>query len=128
MRKKVWVSAIMLVLYCGFIFCLSSVPGDSVPHSGIPDKIAHFLLYSGLGFLFAYLIDSLEVGLAQITLGLAVFFFTTMYGLTDEVHQTFTPGRSFEVSDILADALGGIAGWLFFLLFSTYGPSNENNG
>lgn len=74
MRKKVWISAIMLVLYSGFIFYLSSVPGDSVPHPVISDKMAHFLLYSGLGFLFAFLLDSLETGLAQVTLGIAVFF------------------------------------------------------
>ncbi|HEX3036324.1 MAG TPA: VanZ family protein [Thermodesulfobacteriota bacterium] len=126
MRKKAWISATMLVLYCGFIFFLSSIPGDSVPSSLPSDKIAHFLLYSGLGFVFTYFLSSLEVGLAQVTLGIAVFFFSVIYGLTDEIHQTFTPGRTFESLDMLANVFGGISGWLLYLFFSAAGQGDES--
>ena len=41
---------------------------------------------------------------------------TSVYAMTDEYHQTFVSGRSGQVSDVLLDTCGGIAGALFFLL------------
>jgi VanZ family protein len=41
--------------------------------------------------------------------------FATLYGLTDEWHQSFVPGRSAAVADALADMVGAIVGsaaWL----------------
>jgi VanZ family protein len=35
-----------------------------------------------------------------------VFMFCLVYGLSDEIHQTFIPLRQFELLDLLADALG----------------------
>jgi len=41
--------------------------------------------------------------------GLAIAI-AVSYGLTDEVHQMFVPGRSAEVADLIADAAGACAG------------------
>jgi VanZ family protein len=41
---------------------------------------------------------------------------TTLYGAFDEIHQWFTPGRSPDVHDLLADFLGATAGVLVVLL------------
>ena len=42
------------------------------------------------------------------------------YAVTDEVHQMFVPGRSAELNDLLADAMGVVAGaslvWLWGLV------------
>ena len=35
---------------------------------------------------------------------------TTAYAATDEMHQLFVPGRSGQVSDVLLDSAGAIAG------------------
>jgi VanZ family protein len=39
------------------------------------------------------------------------------YAVTDEVHQMFVPGRSAQLSDLIADAMGVVAGvsliWLW---------------
>jgi len=35
-----------------------------------------------------------------------------LYGVTDEFHQAFTPGRSPDVFDVLADLVGGLLGGL----------------
>ena len=35
---------------------------------------------------------------------------SSLYGVTDEYHQLFVPGRSFDVLDMLADALGSVVG------------------
>jgi VanZ family protein len=40
-----------------------------------------------------------------------------LYGVSDEFHQYFVPGRSVEALDVLADALGGLLGaWMMYQL------------
>ncbi len=82
------------------IFYLSSRPGNEV---GLPapwDKLAHFLAYALLGFLLAW-----GLGKRRTAFGLAA-----LYGLLDEFHQRFTPGREVSLGDFLADALGAALG------------------
>jgi VanZ family protein len=118
MRKHIWSRAAVPFVYIGFIFYLSSIPGSSIPSTLSPfDKLIHFFLYLILGLIFAYFLSSLKSNLTQIIMGFATFFFIAIYGLSDEIHQTFTPGRTFEVLDILVDVLGGITGWLLFQFF-----------
>ena len=40
----------------------------------------------------------------------------TLYGAFDEVHQAFTPGRSPDVRDVVADCLGAALGVAAILL------------
>ncbi len=83
----------------------SSIPlGDELPHL---DKLGHGVAYFVLGN--AYLNVSTE-GWSRITplralLGLGALM---LYALSDEWHQTFVPGRSFEWADLAADGLGGL--------------------
>lgn len=115
MRKNAWLRAIVLLAYMGFIFILSSIPGREVPSVlSSYDKLINFSLYLILGLIFTYFLTGLKSGLVQIIVGFATFFFIAIYGLSDEVHQTFTPGRNFKVLDIVTDVLGGTTGWLLF--------------
>ena len=41
---------------------------------------------------------------------LAAVVISTLYGVSDEYHQMFVPGRTFDALDILADALGAVTG------------------
>jgi VanZ family protein len=43
---------------------------------------------------------------------------TALYGLSDEVHQYFVPFRTADPLDLLADALGGALGVLFYQALS----------
>jgi VanZ family protein len=45
---------------------------------------------------------------------LAAFCFTVLYGVTDEIHQLWVPGRSSDLLDALADATGAL---LFIFMF-----------
>jgi VanZ family protein len=36
--------------------------------------------------------------------------FCSLYGASDEWHQSFVPGRMVEVADWLADSIGGVIG------------------
>ncbi len=99
----------------GLIFFVSSVPGDQLP-GHFWDKLVHLLVYAGLGVLF--LVPLADARLSGVTVKAAAtaVLLSVLYGAFDEVHQSFTPGRSPDVRDLLADALGaalGVAGvWL----------------
>ena len=47
----------------------------------------------------------------SISRGLLIpWVITTAYAATDEMHQLFVPGRSGQVSDVLLDSAGAMAG------------------
>ncbi|WP_051946893.1 VanZ family protein [Thermus amyloliquefaciens] len=82
------------------LFWLSHQPatGVGLPHPW--DKAAHFLAYALLGLL-------LRLGLGVFR---PAFFVAALYGLADEWHQSFVPGREAFGWDLLADALGAWVG------------------
>ena len=41
---------------------------------------------------------------------LGAIMISTLYGISDEYHQMFVPGRTFDVLDMVADAIGSVAG------------------
>jgi VanZ family protein len=49
---------------------------------------------------------------------LGAFLFTIVYGILDEVHQMYVPGRSPDVYDAMADAFGALlfGGWTWYSL------------
>jgi VanZ family protein len=86
------------------IFCLSSqsdVPGARY----FWDKLLHAVGYAGLGVLA---LRAFHGGFerprlaATLYAGLAVI----LWGVTDEFHQSFVPGRDASAWDVVADAVG----------------------
>jgi VanZ family protein len=76
------------------------------------DKSAHALAYAVLG---ASLVRALASGRAEkLTSGrlVAAIVLTSLYGVSDELHQRFVPGRTPDWLDVLADAAGAVAGVL----------------
>jgi VanZ family protein len=108
-----------VVAYCLLIFALSSTSALPSLPSSVSDKDAHVLLYVGLGVLVARAVSS---GRGTLTWGgfAATVVFAALYGLSDETHQLFVPGRQFDLWDAAADivggALGGGAFWLWGIL------------
>lgn len=98
-----------IVLYCAAIFALSSLPRLPETVSWMPDKIGHVILYSGLGWLVARELKLRGVA-APYWLWVGSAVFCLAYGITDEVHQYFVPGRSFQLGDLVADTAGGLIG------------------
>lgn len=43
-------------------------------------------------------------------IGYVAFLCAVLYGLSDETHQLFVPGREFSLFDLLADAVGAAVG------------------
>lgn len=90
------------------IFAASSLSSPPVP--GGADKPWHALAYCGLSIL---VVRACARGLpARITLRtfLIALCAVVFYGITDEVHQMFVPGRTASVDDLLADAIGALIG------------------
>jgi VanZ family protein len=111
-----------VVLYMGIIFILSHQSDVSIP-AGLSDKSSHSLAYTGLGVL---IVRALAGGLpAPVTLRIALLavVLTTAYGASDEVHQMFVPGRSAELYDLYADAIGGAIGAFVCWLWGIISPS-----
>ena len=70
------------------------------------DKLVHALVYGVLGALMVRAVsDARWVGVtASATLVAALL--STLYGISDEFHQRFVPGRSPEAFDVMMDAIG----------------------
>ncbi|MGE0446291.1 MAG: VanZ family protein [Vicinamibacterales bacterium] len=95
--------------YMAVIFYVSSLSDAPLPQ-GVTDISAHMLGYVGLGVVCARafaggLPARMTPGIAAAALALAVG-----YGVTDELHQMFVPGRSAELKDLGSDAVGAAAG------------------
>ncbi|MBF0484698.1 MAG: VanZ family protein [Candidatus Omnitrophica bacterium] len=104
-----------VLVYSGIIFAASSIRDVNIP-GGIPnsDKLIHVLEYMPFGFLLARALNSLGLKLSVWQLWVLVAFLTFGYGLTDEWHQSFVPGRTQSIFDALADLVGGSLGsWIW---------------
>ena len=100
------------ILWAAGIFGLSSISLPPKPPL-IPglDKIAHAGLYAVLAYLlFRALLQ--ERGLRPWRAAAWAFLLTALYGVTDEFHQQFTPNRSVDVVDWMADALGALSAFV----------------
>jgi VanZ family protein len=107
-----------LLAYCLLIFIQSS-SSEPVELPGIPqiDKLLHAGGYSLLGILFyrAYRSrwpDASGWAMANVSLLSGSF-----YGMTDEIHQYFVPGRSADPWDWLADTIGVMLGVMAYHAF-----------
>jgi VanZ family protein len=92
-----------VVAWAALIFAVSSLPNLSTAQGFAGDALstaAHALEYAVFGALLLRALDGRVLALAA---GLA-------YAVTDEVHQSFVPGRQASALDLLVDAVGLLAG------------------
>ncbi len=88
------------------IFAASSIPDLGTLPGGVSDSSGHSIGYAILG---ALLLRALAHGrLSGVTWGraLAAFLLASLYGVSDEAHQAFVPGRFPDPLDLLADSVG----------------------
>lgn len=106
---------VMALAWMALIFYLSNQ--ESVPMPGMfdgQDKFMHFSAYAALGIFVAGGWRKAGLPLHWRDVGLAVLI-VVLYGISDEFHQSFVPGRDVSAWDLLADALGGMFGaWLIY--------------
>ena len=80
------------------------------------DKIVHAVEYGILGILFVRAIAHTYPKESWLLLWATTFFFVALYAMSDEFHQSFVPGRSTDVYDWMADALGGSTAAAVYLI------------
>jgi VanZ family protein len=108
-RLRPWTPAL---LYMALIFTVSSfevaVPGvQKIPFK---DKALHFVEYGLLGFLCMRASVTTWPNLPRWQTYLFAVFVSTLWGLSDEIHQALVPGRSSELADVVADFFGSVTG------------------
>ena len=98
-------------LYAAVLFALSAQPNPLPflpPELLLQDKLLHGLAYTVLG---ALLVPGFRgagcSGRSAVLLAVAL---ASVYGATDEFHQSFVPGRNADVLDWVADTLGAALG------------------
>lgn len=110
------------LVWAAVIFALSSRPTLPIGLESGLDKVAHFAAYAVLGAALAH--GQRATGwswLAALALGLG-------YAFSDELHQSLVPGRSAELGDWIADALGTGAGILAYHRWRRDRPGRARRG
>jgi VanZ family protein len=117
--------------YCGVIFYLSSIPSLKLPPP-FPhfDKVVHFCEYGGLSVL---IVAGLRRARHKFSAGMRIavpVLLCALYGLSDEIHQLFVVGRTFDLLDLAADAAGAAvaAGVLLFVIGKVGSKGLRNKG
>ena len=121
------------ILWAAFIFIASSNPDPTgvLPEEAVTSMKAirvlgvrldnlvwaasHILLYAVLAYLLARAMN-FQAPFSFRKLGL-ILGLSTLYGLSDEIHQIFVPGRGFELVDLLMDSIGALLGLGIYALF-----------
>ncbi len=94
--------------YMGIIFFLSSLQSFPIYH--LPqnsDKIVHAFIYFPLAFMLYISLNKSGLKKSQYIVAL---LFAGIYGITDEFHQYFVPGRFASVGDVAANFFGAFLG------------------
>ena len=104
-----------VIFYAGFIFFISSLPSEELPTYFLYDKLVHLIEFAILGFLLTRAIRNYYPSLNSVKIFFLVVICVFFYGVSDELHQSFTPGRVAEFGDLFTDGLGGVVGNLVYL-------------
>ncbi len=120
-RLALWVPA---VLDMAAIFYVSSLHQAPLP-PGVGDKPAHSLAYVILGVLVVRAVAGGLPSRLTWTTALLALAITIGYGASDELHQRFVPGRSADLMDLYADAVGACIGTIACWAWGIISPGPE---
>ncbi len=118
---------VALLGWAGLIFLLSSFPNPPGPRGPEWQSFAaHAVEYAVFAFLAAGLLAAIWPASPRWRLAVAAWVLAVLYGLSDELHQAFVPGRDASLLDIAFDALGAAVGAGFGALTrSLRGPARS---
>ena len=105
---KIGTDCCFLFAYCALIAWLSSRSISTVSLNYFPhqDKLIHFGAYFVMCVFtwrcFRHFISN------RNSLMISSILFCSFYGITDEIHQSFTPNRVMDIYDWVADSVGAL--------------------
>ena len=111
-------------LIIALLIAIAMLYVSSLTFGGIGEKGGTNLL-AVLYHILAYFFLTLFLGFALIkgkykSLFVIVILFSIFYGITDEIHQYFVPGRSASISDVGLDSIGIMLFTLSYLVLIEY--------
>lgn len=108
--NKKYLIHLPLIIYWIILFILTSLPtGLAIETRDVSDKLLHFGAYGLLSaLLYLNLYFQNKFPLLNKYSALFTILIASVYGLLDEIHQMFVPGRSAEFLDWLADFSGSL--------------------
>jgi VanZ family protein len=91
------------------LFGFSSLSTLPSPPGDLSFYDVHVAAYAGLGALAARATGrgTRDVSWRAVLVAIAI---SSLYGVSDEYHQRFVAGRSFDTLDMAADAIGAVVG------------------
>ena len=127
---------VLSIIYAVFIFYLSSLSDISTPMGFIDkqyilkifsfferfglvfiteisvfaysnyDKLMHFILYTGFGIVLYLTMHFSGNPILRKYAVILVLLIGVLYAISDEIHQSYVPGRSASKADLIADTAG----------------------
>ncbi len=80
-----------------------------MPDAPGSDKIVHFVCFGALAAAWSLWFPPESWKKRPARTFFAVVLIVSLYGIADEIHQSFVPGRSCSAPDWLADTVGACA-------------------
>lgn len=132
MKVRPYHFIILSIIWMSIIFYLSSLPststGPDTPFFKAVSKMLHFIIFGILSILY---LSSLkwdkhlrETGIKFFLLSL---FLTSIYAMTDEYHQSFSPGRTPSVGDVIIDTCGALTFLTIAYFLTRFVKHDEKN-
>ena len=107
-----------IFIYCLLIYIQSSYPSpEEVPQLPYIDKVLHFAAYALLSALFLRALKTLPIKNNLKLVMILSITLSSLYGISDEIHQHYVPYRDADVMDALADIIGSIFGVYIYRFF-----------
>jgi VanZ family protein len=112
---KKLIITILPLLYMALIWFLSSNPSDAIVNTpfsfdALLKESLHLIEFAILYWLIAFAFMAHNKWSERASLLAAVI--AILYGLTDEIHQSFVPSRSATVIDFVKDVIGVTVSYL----------------
>jgi UDP-2,3-diacylglucosamine pyrophosphatase LpxH len=118
-RFWIWIPPSLIAITIVWLSSQTQYPGGISLPSPL-DKVAHASVFGALAFCFEIAWRSSRHDLPMYRRHLWIFLAVALFGVSDEWHQSFVPGRDCSALDWLADAIGAklglaLAVWPFLL-------------
>lgn len=99
-----------VVAHMALLFFASAAPDTGTVTESLGDKFLHIAAYAPLGFLILRALTGGRLANIRWPRALAAVALSVLYGVSDEIHQIYVPGRTPDSLDVVADAVGAALG------------------